>query len=134
MNRLIRLVGVLPLLIILVISIWDVVANHKLSIPTLWWMVLGINAAMASLKLEQVRDGIKGILYSGIIVNVLLVVTYLLGQAHDSITIVVFLSYSVFAYLVSILDLINTRFVRMSKSERPFYSSEKVSNESDNQS
>ncbi len=131
MNRLIRIVGVLPLVIMLLILLVDSVGQTDNRLSFIWLSILALNCCMAFIKLDNVRDGIKGILYSGIVVNVLLFATYLLGEPHSIATIAVFISYSVFTFIIAILDLINTKYVLMSKAEKPFQSSEVVFKKSD---
>lgn len=124
MNRLIRAIALLPLLLLLVKSGMEV--NQGNAISTSYWVfgLAVINLFALNMSLEKLRDGIKGILYSGLMANFLLVLTILMGQQVSLLTLFIFSVYALSVFILALLDLINVKYVDNSKAEAPFHSSD----------
>ena len=122
MNRLIRVVAVLPFLTLMMVSLYDVANGREIDVSYEWLMLCLFCNVAGILKLEHLRDGIKGILYSGVIANALLYLTKVLGETHSKVTVLIFVSYMLFTYFIAILDLINARYLKLNALDTPLHS------------
>ena len=123
MRRLLRLIALLPMLTIVVLVIYKVTISAPKTIPDYYWLVVAmISLPAAFIKLDNIRDGIIGLLYSGIIANFLLFISSLLVKSIDNVTAAIFIGYLLSVYLIVVIDIVYDKFLNSNKSTDVFSS------------
>ncbi len=113
MRRLLVLFSLLPISLIVLLIVHKYFNDLPIELETHWYAVGFISLLPGLINLNLIRDGVAGLLFSGIIANVLLFVSALFSQQININTVYIFVGYLFSVYLVVGFDLMNAKYLDM---------------------